>query len=201
MENNNNNQNGLSVEKSLEIISQAIRDSRSDFQRRGGTAMLIWGTVLLLVSGIVMLGLALTDNRLWHIAWFLIPVLGWPLDRLASRNYERRGHGENLISKTVGQVWCTFGIFAVATGILAFLIPLQTTAIIVLLLGMAGAITGWLSQSWTIFLLGIISGLGGLLCSYWLNDPTYIPLIMAMASLLDLIIPGLIFNRRTRKQQ
>ena len=47
MENNNNNQNGLSVEKSREIISQAIRDSRSDFQRRGGTAMLIWGTTVI----------------------------------------------------------------------------------------------------------------------------------------------------------
>ena len=71
MENNNNNQNGLSVEKSLEIISQAIRDSRSDFQRRGGTAMLIWGTTVILVSGIVLLGLTLSDNnhRAYSESW------------------------------------------------------------------------------------------------------------------------------------
>ena len=74
---NNNNQNGLSVEKSLEIISEAINNSQRDFQRRGGTAMLIWGTTVILVSGIVLLGLTLSDNNhLWNLAWFLIPFIG-----------------------------------------------------------------------------------------------------------------------------
>ena len=74
---NNFDKNGLSVEKSLEIISEAINNSRQDFQRRGGTAMLIWGTTVILVSGIVLLGLTLSDNNhLWNLAWFLIPFIG-----------------------------------------------------------------------------------------------------------------------------
>ncbi|HIZ86298.1 MAG TPA: hypothetical protein IAC04_07390 [Candidatus Coprenecus stercoravium] len=195
---NNFDKNGLSVEKSLEIISEAINNSQRDFQRRGGTAMLIWGTTILLVSGIVTLGLSLSDNNyLWHLAWFLIPFIGLPLDRIASKRYKRSGQGENFVSKAVGLVWGIFGIMAVATGITAFFIPIATNGTIILLLGMAGAVTGALNQSWTVFILGIISGIAGLPCDYFLNIPT--PLIMAFAALMTLVIPGLIFNRQNRK--
>ena len=169
---NNFDKNGLSVEKSLEIISEAINNSRQDFQRRGGTAMLIWGTTVILVSGIVLLGLTLSDNNhLWNLAWFLIPFIGWGI----------------------------FGILAIAVGIMAFFIPIPTNGVIILLLGMAGAVTGVLCSSWTVFILSIICGIAGLPCDYFLDIPT--PLIMAVAALMTLVIPGLIFNRQNRKLQ
>ena len=168
---NNNNQNGLSVEKSLEIISEAINNSQRDFQRRGGTAMLIWGTTVILVSGIVLLGLTLSDNNhLWSLAWFLIPFIGWPLNQLVFKRIESKGKGENFVSRSVGIVWGIFGILAIA-----------------------------LCSSWTVFILSIICGIAGLPCDYFLNIPT--PLIMAIAALMTLVIPGLIFNRQTSKLQ
>ena len=107
---NNFDKNGLSVEKSLEIISEAINNSRQDFQRRGGTAMLIWGTTVILVSGIVLLGLTLSDNNhLWNLAWFLIPFIGWPLNQLVFKRIESKGKGENFVSRSVGIVWGIFG--------------------------------------------------------------------------------------------
>ena len=136
---NNFDQNGLSVEKSLEIISEAINNSRQDFQRRGGTAMLIWGTTVILVSGIVLLGLTLSDNNhLWNLAWFLIPFIGWPLNQLVFKRIESKGKGENFVSRSVGIVWGIFGILAIAVGIMAFFIPIPTNGVIILLLGMAG---------------------------------------------------------------
>ena len=133
MENNNNNQNGLSVEKSLEIISEAINNSRQDFQRRGGTAMLIWGTTVILVSGIVLLGLTLSDNNhLWNLAWFLIPFIGWFVNHLVFKRIESKGKGENFVSKSVGIVWGIFGILAIAVGIMAFFIPIPTNGVIIL---------------------------------------------------------------------
>ena len=162
---NNFDKNGLSVEKSLEIISEAINNSQRDFQRRGGTAMLIWGTTVILVSGII----------------------------------ESKGKGENFVSRSVGIVWGIFGILAIAVGIMAFFIPIPTNGVIILLLGMAGAVTGVLCSSWTVFILSIICGIAGLPCDYFLNVPT--PLIMAFAALMTLVIPGLIFNRQNRKLQ
>ena len=137
---NNFDKNGLSVEKSLEIISEAINNSQRDFQRRGGTAMLIWGTTVILVSGIVLLGLTLSDNNhLWNLAWFLIPFIGWPLNQLVFKRIESKGKGENFVSRSVGIVWGIFGILAIAVGIMAFFIPIPTNGVIILLLGMAGA--------------------------------------------------------------
>ena len=120
---NNFDKNGLSVEKSLEIISEAINNSQRDFQRRGGTAMLIWGTTVILVSGIVLLGLTLSDNNhLWNLAWFLIPFIGFFLNQLVFKRIESKGKGENFVSKSVGIVWGIFGILAIAVGIMAFFI-------------------------------------------------------------------------------
>ena len=128
---NNFDKNGLSVEKSLEIISEAINNSRQDFQRRGGTAMLIWGTTVILVSGIVLLGLTLSDNNhLWNLAWFLIPFIGWPLNQLVFKRIESKGKGENFVSRSVGIVWGIFGILAIAVGIMAFFIPIPTNGVI-----------------------------------------------------------------------
>ena len=192
--------NGMTVEKSLEIISQAIDNSQRDFQGRSGKIMALWGAVLLLVAGVVMLGLALSGNRLWHLAWFAIPFIGWPLHSMVVRKDSKAGEGENFISKAVGIVWGVFGIFAVATGIMSYFFPLPTTGIIVLLLGMGGAISGALTGSWVIFVLGVISGLIGIPMNYMMESPVYVPLVMALAAMLDLIIPGLIFMGKVRKQ-
>ena len=99
----------------------------------------------------------------------------------------------------MGIVWGIFGILAIAVGIMAFFIPIPTNGVIILLLGMAGAVTGVLCSSWTVFILSIICGIAGLPCDYFLNVPT--PLIMAFAALMTLVIPGLIFNRQNRKLQ
>ena len=195
-----NEKNGMTVEKSLEIISQAIEGSQREFQRRSGKIMALWGAVMLLAAGVVMLGLSLSGNRLWHLAWFAIPFIGWPLHCIVSRSDAKAGNGENFISKAVGIVWGVFGIFAVATGIMAFFFPLQATGIIVLLLGMGGAISGALTGSWVIFVLGVISGLIGIPMNYLVESPVYVPLVMALAAMLDLIIPGLIFMGKVRKQ-
>ena len=116
---NNFDKNGLSVEKSLEIISEAINNSQRDFQRRGGTAMLIWGTTVILVSGIVLLGLTLSDNNhLWNLAWFLIPFIGWPLNQLVFKRIESKGKGENS-SRARGRAriscpgpWASYGAYS-----------------------------------------------------------------------------------------
>ena len=104
---NNFDKNGLSVEKSLEIISEAINNSQRDFQRRGGTAMLIWGTTVILVSGIVLLGLTLSDNNhLWNLAWFLIPFIGWFVNHLVSS----RARGRARIS--CPGPWASYGAYS-----------------------------------------------------------------------------------------
>ncbi|HIZ87501.1 MAG TPA: hypothetical protein IAC03_05010 [Candidatus Coprenecus pullistercoris] len=199
---NSFDKNGLSVEKSLEIISEAINNSQRDFQRRAGTAMTIWGAAVMLASGIVMLGIALTGNPMWNIAWFLIPVIGWPLDKLSTKHIgHSSGSGENFISKTMGIVWIIYGVFAVATSIMAFFIPIPIIGIIILLLGMGGAITGALAKNRLITVLGIISGIAGLPCAYLLDSPVYTPLLLTAAALMNLVIPGLIFNRQNRKLQ
>lgn len=163
--------------------------------------MLIWGASVLLVSGLVMLTLHLTGNLNWHFLWFAIPVIGTPFMLLLKRNEEKRyGRAVNPISSAIGSVWLSFGIFSVVYAILGFFFRIPSiTPIIVLMLGLATSITGGITKTWGVSVLGIIAGIGGLVlyCSEWLQWTDNIlcaPIMMAIMSILLLIIPGLIYN-------
>ena len=68
----------MTPEKSLEIITSALAEARTEFSRGAGAPMLIWGASVLLVAGLVMLTLYLTGNLNWHFLWFAIPAIGTP---------------------------------------------------------------------------------------------------------------------------
>lgn len=208
MKTTKNNVNGcmegctLSPEKSLEIISSALSRARTEFSKNAGAPMIIWGASVLLVSGLVMLTLNLTGNLNWHFLWFGIPVIGTPLMLLLKRNEERRyGRAVNPISSAIGSVWLFFGIFSVVYAILGFFFRIPSiTPTIVLLLGLATSITGGITKTWSISLLGIIAGIGGMVLYYsgwleWTGNIMGAPILMAIMSILLLIIPGLIYNR------
>lgn len=191
----------MTPEKSLEIITSALAEARTEFSRGAGAPMLIWGASVLLVSGLVMLTLHLTGNLNWHFLWFAIPVIGTPFMLLLKRNEEKRyGRAVNPISSAIGSVWLSFGIFSVVYAILGFFFRIpSTTPIIVLMLGLATSITGGITKTWGVSVLGIIAGIGGLVlyCSEWLQWTDNIlcaPIMMAIMSILLLIIPGLIYN-------
>ncbi len=192
----------MTPEKSLEIITSALAEARTEFSRGAGAPMLIWGASVLLVAGLVMLTLYLTGNLNWHFLWFAIPAIGTPFMMLLKRNEEKRyGRAVNPISSAIGSVWLFFGIFSVVYAILGFFFRIPSiTPIIVLMLGLATSITGGITRTWGVSLLGIIAGIGGLVLYYsgwmqWTDNILGAPIMMAMMSILLLIIPGLIYNR------
>ena len=66
MENNEK----LTAERSLEIISEAIEQGRRDVERNAGTPMIMWG-VLSCVTGCLVCALwRLTASPAWNVLWF-----------------------------------------------------------------------------------------------------------------------------------
>lgn len=187
----------MTPEKSLQIISESIARSRRDFERNSGTPMIIWGIVVMTFSIIVWFLLRYTQNPAWNFLWFGVPVLGWPISHLCTKDKCAKG-AKNIINETIGQIWMGFGIFATVIAlILAFINPQQIGIIIISLLGYGTFMTGMTLRNGYITAGGIITGIGGSVAILLLK--TYdASLIFTAASLVSLILPGIMMNRKAK---
>lgn len=73
MDMENNEQ--LSAQQSLKIISEAIEQSRKDMTRSCGKTLLMWGTIICLTATVIGFLWKLTGSWYWNFMW-LVMVFG-----------------------------------------------------------------------------------------------------------------------------
>lgn len=189
--------NEISPEKSFQIINDAIQKSRKDFEKNAGSPMIFWGSVVLLFSIIVWFMLLFTDKPEWNFLWFGIPVAGWLMFPLALKGKCKSG-GKTFISRSIGEIWVTYGIFAtVLATVFAFIAPQLTGFLTIALLGFASAMTGFVLKNNWIIAGGFITGVGCTIILFYAHNE-FAPLCVAAAAVLNLIIPGIMMNKRVK---
>lgn len=181
--------------KSLQIINEAIEKSRRDFEQNAGTPMILWGAVVMAFSLAVCIMLKLTGNLSWNFLWFGIPVLGWPLSVFILKGKRRNG-GKSFISRTIGQIWISYGIFAtVLSTVFALMAPQFPGYITAVLLGFAATMTGFILKNNFITIGGFITGIGCTIALFF-TSIEFTPLFFTVASILNLIVPGIMMNKK-----
>ena len=189
--------NSMTPEKSLQIISEAIAKSRRDFEKNAGTPLVTWGVIVLLFSILVWFILQETSNMNWNLLWFGIPVVGWPLSMLLSKGKQRESN-TTFISKTLGQIWVAYGIFAtVLSAAFTFIEPSLIGFMTAVLLGFAATMTGIILKNNYITAGGLITGIGCTIALFFVEslDAT---LLFGVAAILNLIIPGYMMNKKAK---
>ena len=187
----------MTPEKSLQIISEAIAKSRRDFEKNAGTPLVTWGVIVLLFSILVWFILQETSNMNWNLLWFGIPVVGWPLSMLLSKGKQRESN-TTFISKTLGQIWVAYGIFAtVLSAAFTFIEPSLIGFMTAVLLGFAATMTGIILKNNYITAGGLITGIGCTIALFFVEslDAT---LLFGVAAILNLIIPGYMMNKKAK---
>lgn len=186
--------NEMTPEQSLQVISDAIAKSRKDFEKHAGTPMTFWGCIVLLFSITVWILLMLTGNPVWNFLWFGIPVVGWVLFPIVLKGKCKSG-GKSFISRSIGQIWLTYGIFATLLAtVFAFIAPHLTGYLTVAMLGFAAAMTGFVLKNNYITIGGFITGIGCTIALFCFQ--ILAPLWVAVASVLNLIVPGIMMNKK-----
>ena len=178
MEENSN----MTAERSLEIITKQIEQNRHAVSKTLGQSLYISGICVMATSILVAIINFLAMNAgmvgIGHLLWFLLPVVIW----LLSRKYikERAHTPKSLVGELVAKTWQTFGIFALGFFVIAIVctsvlfhmmssgeyapIQIRVAPIIVLLMGMAIAMSGQiLNKRWLVW-FGVVAGL---LCFVW----------------------------------
>ena len=178
MEENSN----MTAERSLEIITKQIEQSRRAVSKTTGLSLYISGICIMCTAVLVVLINIITMSQgmvgVGHLLWFALPVVIWMLSR---KYIKDRDHAPvSIVSSMIAKTWITFGYFgtgffiiAVIWGILAprLMSPseymasqIRVAPVIVLLMGLAITMTGHiLKQRWLVT-FGIVAGL---LCFAW----------------------------------
>lgn len=188
----------MTPEESLQLISDTIVKSRRDFERNSGSPMILWGIVVLVVSLAVWTAVKLTENQLWNFLWFAIPLIGWPAMRFCIKD-ARNKKAKNFINETIGQIWIGYGIFATATAVvLAFINPIYLGTIHIAMLGLGAYITGRILKNNYITVGSLITGIGGAVALALADNCDY-TLVLSAASVISLILPGIMINSKADK--
>lgn len=200
----------LTAERSLEIITKQIEQNRQLIEKNGGASMIIWGTLVFVTALIVGHLWKHHGGPIWNILWSFVWIIGIAFEHFLIK---RRGRiPSSFISKTIGQVWATFGIFCGLFGLVLWLalfriipieviMPLQAisiTALIVFCMGLGGTITGFILKNPVIIICCIIGGIGGFFIALHLPDSRQM-LLMAAVAVVELIIPGIIIVIQNRR--
>ena len=166
MEENNN----LTAERSLEIITEQIAQSRKTVSKEVGQSLFISGLCVIGIAILTTICLLLTGNTLFYLLYGLIRI----------DNYNKKDKPKapvSLVGSMVDKTWQTFGIFALSFCVFAVLFNFfmgrintpemyarfatHPFRIILLLMGMAITINGYILKSRWLIWCGIIGGIGG----------------------------------------
>ena len=171
MEENKN----LTAERSLEIITEQIEQSRRTVSQSTGQALYVSGLCTVAMSGVVAIVNYVSKTPLGHLLWLVLPVIIW----IALRNiFKNRQHEPTtIVSSLVGKTWWTFAFLTLGFFVLEILwntiggrllSPTQmnfygrgtaTAPTIMLLMGMAVTMTGHILRSRWLVVFGIVGGL------------------------------------------
>jgi hypothetical protein len=188
--------NGMTAERSLEIIARSIEESRNTMSRQMAKPLMLWGA---LVTGTALIVGHLWEHNggpRWNFLWFAMTIVGFFLNYWLDRQQHVRATG--IVPTLMGNVWLTFCALALGIAIIlpivAHIVPpahgyLPLTGVLALLMGMATAISGCIIKNKLITCCGIVAGLACFILDFYV-DGGYEMLIIAAMGVLGLLLPG-----------
>ena len=183
----------MTAQESLRIISETLNSNRRAILRNGAKYFLLWGAILTVFSLVIFALWRGTGNPAWNWLWFAMPIVGYPLAAILRKH--ETVVPKNILGSLIGQTWALYGLFAIVISAVAvFIVPMNISLLIVVLMGFAEAISGLLLKNWPIIVAGIILGIGGAVAAMLLKGAEQ-HLLFTLGGIL-LMVTGAIVNRQ-----
>ena len=165
----------MTAERSLEIITQQLERSRQDVTKDTGLSLYVSGLCVMGIALLIGICVYFTNNAAFYLLYATLPILIYFADRYAKRNKPKVP--ASFVGMMVDKTWATFGIFAIAFFVFTFFydslmartesyevfqrLKIEPFRVILLLMGMAITINGYILKSRWLIWCGIIGGIGG----------------------------------------
>ena len=185
----------MTAQESLKLIAETFNKSRKGILRNSAKYFMLWGAMLTVTSLVIYLLWHLTGKPDWNFLWFAMPVIGYPVAALMGK-YDV-AVPQNEVSKMLSGVWRVFGAFAVTLSALAiFLVPMNVSLIIVIILGLAECMSGVLLKNWPVIICGFLLGVCGAVFAMLVKSEAQL-LVFTLGGVL-LLITGLVMKLQNK---
>ena len=185
----------MTAQESLLLIAETFNKSRKGILRNSAKYFMLWGAMLTVISLVIYLLWHLTGKPDWNFLWFAMPVIGYPLAALMGK-YDV-AVPQNEVSKMLSGVWRVFGAFAVTLSAVAiFLVPMNVSLIIVIILGLAECMSGVLLKNWPVIICGFLLGVCGAVFAMLVKSEAQL-LVFTLGGVL-LLITGFIMQLQNK---
>ena len=186
----------LTPEKSLEIITQVIREAKTKFEENG-FIYVFWGTLITIAS---ISQFVLLKNEYYNINYY--PYFLMPLGGIYTGYYfsKKKKNKHNQISKIMAIAWIAISLNMMFLAfIFASVLKESLTPILLVLLGIGILISGGAIKSKLLLVSGIFINISGFICFKldWINHS----LLMSIVSIIAILIPGIILMIEHKKKQ
>ena len=185
----------MTAQESLLLIAETFNKSRKDILRGSARYFMLWGAMLTVISLVIYLLWHLTGKPDWNFLWFAMPVIGYPLAAMMGK-YDVASP-QNEVSKMLSGVWRVFGAFAVTLSAVAiFLVPMNVSLIIVIILGLAECMSGVLLKNWPVIICGFLLGVCGAVFAMLVKSEAQL-LVFTLGGVL-LLVTGLVMKLQNK---
>ena len=201
----------LNEQESLELITRMINQTKKETAVGSGNVFLVWGYLCTFLSLAVVAMTLLTRNGGWGWLYIAIPLVGFTIAGVLSGRMNKKYKNPGTYqAKSIGAVWaCLSGVFAAyaAFCILHWSQPDAWTGMFLLgllLPGIGTYCTGVILKEWSLQLCGFIGAFTGVqflfeICTKGMAITIKWPVVMAIAMIIALVIPGHILNYKAKK--
>ncbi|MEG1982830.1 MAG: hypothetical protein RR037_03775 [Alistipes sp.] len=186
----------MNAEESIELISKMINNTRSRMERHAGTPFIVMGYTTAAVSLAVWYGFTITPTFSWHYLWLIISLVAL-ISWLCGRKKRQNKEVSTYVDRIVGYIWISIGIVAFVHSMLAFFITIPILYIIVVLMGLGTALTGWVTRFSPCTLVGLFSAIV-LAPLFLFVQGIDTCLIFAAVFIVMMVVPGHILNYKNR---
>lgn len=200
----------LNEQESLELITRMINQTKKESAAGSGDTYLVWGYLCTFISlAVFALSFISRDGR-WAWLYIAIPLVGFILTGIMARFISKKYNGPKTYQATsISSIWgCLAAVYAVYTVICfaSWSNPYCWSGMFLLgllLPGLGSACTGVILKEKAIIFCGGLGASSGLLFLPQLCKGGGFPLVwtilMAIAMVLSLVIPGHILNYKAKK--
>ena len=201
----------LSAENSLRLIAETIERSRNTIAKNVGKPLILWGALVTFTAILIWALWTKTGNPVWNLLWFAMTAVGGFGTYYMTRKQDKTPESE--IKRTLGGIWKWFGFFA--TGFYALLwvaalifyakgtpyvMTINLSLIIALMMGLCGAISGFVMKTKAVTASAALATALSVLLILLVPDGSPVQILsFAILGVIALIIPGIIFQRKTAK--
>ena len=201
----------LSAENSLRIITETIERSRNAIAKNTGKPLILWGALVTLTSIIIWALWANTGSPMWNLLWFAMTAIGAIGTYFITRNQDKVPESET--KRILGCVWKWFGFFAVGLYALLWVaalilyaqgdssvVTINLSLILSLMMGLCGAISGAVMKMKSVTAASVVATILAVLLVLLVPNGSPLQILsFAILGLIALVIPGIIFQKKTTK--